>query len=175
MSDKYKFKNPEGLYFATLTVKHWVDVFTRREYKDIVVESLDFCQKNKGLEIFAWVLMSNHLHLIIRPQEGYFLEDILQDFKKFTSKNIIKAIEENPQESRKEWLLRCFKIEKGNRFWQEGNHPIELWTNAVIREKLDYLHKNPVKSGIVYQVQDYVYSSASNYAGEKGLLDVKLI
>ena len=175
MSDRYKFRNPYGLYFVTLTVKHWVDVFTRRDYKDIIVESLDFCQKNKGLEIFAWVLMSNHLHLIVRGQDGYLLEDILRDFKKFTSKSIVNAIEESPQESRKEWLIKCFKTNKGNNFWQEGNHPIELWTNAVIKEKLEYLHQNPVKSGIVYHVQDYVYSSALDYSGEKGLLTVKLL
>ena len=197
MSTKYKFQNPQGLYFVTLRVKHWVDVFTRREYKDIIVESLAYCQNNKGLEIFAWVLMSNHLHLIVacgertdyesaRAEEGrtdYIsaragensLEDILRDFKKFTCKSIIKEIEDNPQESRKEWLLRCFKTTKGNSFWQDGNYPIELWTNAVIKEKLEYLHGNPVKSGIVNHAEDYLFSSAIDYSGGEGLLSVYLL
>ena len=98
MSRNYKFHNPEGVYFVSFAVVEWVDVFTRNEYKDIIVESLDFCQKNKGLEIFAWCVMSNHVHLIIRAKEGYILQDIMRDFKKFTSKKIINAIKENPQE-----------------------------------------------------------------------------
>ena len=175
MSNKYKFRNIEGLYFVTLTVRHWVDVFTRNEYKDIIIENLDYCRKNKGLEIYAWVIMTNHVHLIIRAKEGCILQDILRDFKKFTSKAIIKAISENLSESRKEWLLRGFNINNGNRFWQEGNHPIELWTNKVIDEKMDYIHGNPVKAGFVFREQDFLYSSAADYFGEKGLLEIDMV
>jgi Transposase and inactivated derivatives len=172
MSDKYKFKNIEGLYFVTLTVKHWVDVFIRNEYKNIIIENLDYCRKNKGLEIYAWVIMTNHVHLIIRAKEGYMLQDILRDFKKVTSKAIIKEINENLCESRKEWLLRSFNTNDGYRFWQEGNHPIELWTNEVIDEKLNYIHKNPVKAGFVFREQDFLYSSAAGYAGENKILEI---
>jgi REP element-mobilizing transposase RayT len=175
MSDRYKFENKSGLYFITMTIRYWVDVFTRLDYKNILIESLDFCRKNKGLEIFAWVIMSNHLHLIVRAQEGHLLEDILRDFKKFTSKEIVKAIAENSQESRQEWLLRCFKTKEGIRFWQDGNHPIELCNHEIIAEKLNYLHQNPVKAGIVFQPYEYVYSSATDYAGIKGLLDISLL
>jgi REP element-mobilizing transposase RayT len=175
MSDKYKFKNKNGLYFITLTVQHWVDVFSRLDYRIIIVESLEYCQSNKGLEIFAWVIMSNHLHLIVRAVEGFSIEDIMRDFKKFTSKEIVKAIAENIQESRREWLLRCFKDGGNIRFWQEGNHPIELWSNEVIAEKLNYIHQNPVCAGIVFQPHEYVYSSAVDYAGERGLLTVRLL
>jgi len=172
MSKKYKCNTPEALYFVTMTVKHWIDIFTRQEYKDIIVDSLQYCQKEKGLEIFAWVIMSNHIHLIIRTKEGYSLLDILRDFKKFTSKQIIKAIEENPQESRKEWLIREFKINEGHQFWMDGSHPIELWSNAVIDEKLNYLHQNPVRSGCVSRAEDYAYSSAGDYAGGKGVIEI---
>jgi len=175
MSLKYKFKNPQGLYFITLTVNHWIDVFTRREYKDIIVENLDFCIQNKGLEIFAWCIMTNHLHLITKAKEGTLLPNILRDFKKNSSKAIINAINDNPQESRKEWLLRGFKTNDGNKFWQEGNHPIELSTNEVIKEKLDYIHANPVKAGFVFREQDFLYSSAGDYLGERGLLKIEII
>ena len=175
MSTKYKFNNPQELYFVTLTIRHWIDVFTRREYKDIIVENLDFCVKNKGLEIFAWCIMTNHLHLIVRAKESFLLQDILRDFKKHTSKTIINAIYENSQESRKEWLLRGFKTGEGNMFWQEGNHPVELFTNEVISEKLNYIHKNPVQAGFVFREQDYLYSSAIDYAGEKGALNIEFI
>jgi REP element-mobilizing transposase RayT len=104
MSRKYKFHNPEGLYFVTLTVKGWVDVFTRNEYKNILIENLTYCQKNKGLEIFAYCIMTNHIHLIACAKEGFILSDILRDFKKFSSRTILNSIRNNPQESRKDWL-----------------------------------------------------------------------
>ncbi|MFV0392239.1 MAG: transposase [Paludibacteraceae bacterium] len=102
MSRNYKFKNPEGVYFVSFAVVDWIDVFTRNEYKDSIIESLNFCQKHKGLEIFTWCIMTNHVHLIIRAKENHVLQDIMPDFKKFTSKKIVTAIKANPQESRKE-------------------------------------------------------------------------
>ena len=100
---------------------------------------------------------------------AFLLPDILRDFKKHTSKEVIKSIKENPQESRREWLLPMFE---NGRFWQQGNYPIEIWTNKVIYQKLDYIHENPVVEGLVYSPEQYVYSSAIDYADEKGLLDV---
>jgi REP element-mobilizing transposase RayT len=64
MSRKHKFLNPEGLYFVSFAVVYWLDVFTRNEYKDILVENLKYCQENKGMEIIAWCIMTNHVHLI---------------------------------------------------------------------------------------------------------------
>lgn len=80
---------PGHLYFLTLTVVDWVDIFTRPVYKHIIVDSLKYCQAQKGLVVYAWCLMSNHLHLIATNQEGFHLSDILRDFKKFTSKQIL--------------------------------------------------------------------------------------
>ena len=88
---------------------------------------------------------------------------------------IINAIRENSQENRKEWLLEKFVTKDSSRFWGTDNHPIELWSNKVIDQKLDYLHKNPVEEGLVFHAEHYVYSSAIDYAGEKGLLDVNII
>lgn len=121
MSRKYKFHNPEGVYFVTFAVQGWTDVFTRNEYKDILVENLSWCQKNKGLEIFAWCIMTNHIHLIVRAGGGFLLSDIFRDFKKFISKALLKAISENFRESRKEWLLKQFETPNGNRFWRSDN------------------------------------------------------
>ena len=175
MSKRYKFEKPDGLYFITLTVVDWVDVFIRNEYKNILIENLAYCQKNKGLEVLAWSIMTSHAHLIVRAQEGFELQNIFRDFKKFTSKKIVKAIENNPQESRKEMLLKQFKTNEGVRFWQPGNHPIELWSNKVINQKLTYIHQNPVEEGVVFNPEDYMYSSAYDYAGGRGLLDITLI
>ena len=175
MSRKYKFHNPEGVYFVSFAVQDWVDVFTRNEYKNILVENLKFCQEHKRLEIFAWCIMTNHVHLIIRAGGDILLSDILRDYKKFTSKTIIQAITDNIQESRKEWLLQQFKTSEGYLFWRTDNKPIELWSNKVIDQKIDYIHQNPVEEGLVFRAEDYVYSSAIDYAGEKGLLDVIVV
>jgi REP element-mobilizing transposase RayT len=153
----------------------WVDVFTRNEYKNLLVENLKYCQEHKGLELLAWCIMTNHLHLVIRAKEGADLPGILRDFKKYTSKAIKTAIAENLRESRKEWLLKQFETREGFRFWRTDNKPIELWSNKVIDQKIDYIHQNPVEEGLVFKAEDYVYSSAIDYAGENGLLDVIII
>lgn len=178
MSRNYKFHNPEGLYFVSFAVVGWLDVFTRNEYKDLIVDSLTFCQQKKGMEIHAWCIMTNHVHLIFRSIANQKPELVLGDFKRFTSRSIIKAIQENSRESRKEFLLDYFKkeAEKSSnttnyQFWRHDNKPIELWSNEVIQQKIEYIHNNPVEEGIVFRPEDYKYSSASDYAGEKGVLD----
>jgi len=178
MSRNYKFHNPEGIYFISFAVVSWLDVFTRNEYKDIIVDSLYYSQQNKGLEVFAWCIMTSHVHLVFRSVGKQKPEHLIGDIKRFTSKAIVQAIIDNPKESRKEFLLEQI-IEAGNKssnvnkyqFWQHDNHPIELWSNKVIDEKIDYVHNNPVKEGLVFRAEDYLYSSAAYYAGEKGILD----
>lgn len=178
MSRNYKFYNPEGLYFISFAVVGWLDVFIRNEYKDLFVESLIYCQKEKGLEIHAWCMMTSHIHLVFRSVKGQKPELLIGDLKRFTSKAIVKAIQENPKESRKEFLLEFFKKEaqkssnvKQFQFWQHHNQPIELWSNKVIKQKIDYVHNNPVEAGFAYKAEDYVYSSATDYADLKGLID----
>ena len=168
-------------YFLTLTVVDWVDVFTRPIYKHIIVDSLSYCQKDKGLILYAWCLMSNHLHLIAGAKDGFNLSDILRDYKKFTSKEIVKTIE-TTSESRSKWMLNRFEYAgkynpkiKGYKFWQEGNEPKEIHTTHFLEQKLNYVHNNPVVAEIVSNPEDYTYSSARNYCGMPGLLKVELI
>ena len=178
MSVKYKFRNPEGLYFVTFATVNWVDVFTRNLYKNILIDSLNHCIEKKSLELYAFVIMTNHVHLIVAKNGTEKLEHIMRDMKKFTAFEIISAIMKNTQESRKEWLMEIFRnAGKANtqntkhQFWQHDNHPIELATNEMIQQRLDYIHNNPVEAGIVYEPHHYVYSSAAQYAGkDKGLL-----
>ena len=177
MSRNYKFHNPEGAYFISFAVVEWLDVFTRNEYKDIVLDSLAYCQDNKGMEVYAWCIMTNHVHLVFRSINGQKPELLIGDFKKFTSKSIVKAIISNSKESRREFLLEQFKkaADKSSnvnnyQFWRHDNKPIELWSNKVTFEKINYIHNNPVEEGLVYNPEDYVYSSARDYSGEKGIL-----
>jgi len=182
MSEKYKVLDQDRPYFITFAVEGWVDVFTRQQYKDIVIESLQFCQREKGLIVYAWCLMTNHIHLIIGRRGEFKIEEIVRDFKKFTSVHICRAIENNMGESRKHWMLGLFKSAALDskkhvhyKFWQNEYHPVELFSNDVIDQKLDYVHENPVKEGIVDRPEDFLYSSARDYAGQKGLLAVEFM
>ena len=178
----HQIKNQNALHFLTFTVVGWLDVFSREDYRKIIIESLQYCQKEKGLNLFAYVLMTNHLHLIASAKTGYELSNIIRDFKKFTAKKIIQSILGNNQESRQEWMLRLFKYyakyNKNNQlyqFWQQRSHPVELVSPTWINQKLLYIHNNPVSAGIVKQPEYYLYSSASNYMLQEGLIDVEII
>lgn len=182
LSTKYKFLDPSGTYFVTFTVVEWVDVFTRELYRKIIIESLSHCIKNKGMILHAWCLMTNHVHLIFSAEIPGSHSSILRDLKKFTSKEIIQAIECNPKESRKKWMLPIFikyTSKKNNtlshQFWQYENHPIEIYSPRIIQRKLNYLHQNPVVAGFVEKAEHYIYSSARDYSGRKGMIDVQLI
>lgn len=180
MSRKYKFHNPSGVYFISFATVYWLDVFTRQVYFSILEESIDYCRKEKGMELYAFCFMTNHVHLIFRSVN----EDpsgLIRDFKGYTARKLIKAIEENPQESRKEWLLWMMERAgskksnvKNRQFWQQHNKPIELWSEKVIQQKIDYIHNNPVVSGFVSDPIDWKYSSAKNYQDNSGVLVIDI-
>ena len=178
MSDRYKITDIEAAYFVTLTTVGWVDVFTRLNQKLALINSLAYCQKHKGLVIFAWCLMPSHLHMLCRVEQKGGLSDLLRDFKKFTSKQVVRLVMEEP-ESRREWMLKLFrdscahlKKEQEYKVWQDGNHAVEVFSNQCIYEKLEYIHRNPVEEMIVANPEDYFFSSARNYADMESLLDV---
>jgi putative transposase len=183
MSTKYKFNDPEGIYFVSFAVVGWIVVFTRQVYRDILLESLIFCRKEKGLMIHAWLIMSNHVHLIISRKGNQKLEDIMRDMKKYSAYRILKEIKESSTESRKEWMLYLFaKAGKQNsnntnyQFWRQDNHPIELdFHSNMFEQKLNYLHENPVEAGLVKKASDYLYSSAIDYEEGKGLLEIDVL
>jgi REP element-mobilizing transposase RayT len=172
MSEAYKTSNPESTYFLTFQVVFWLDVFTRKAYRDIFIESLKYCRKHKEMEVFAFVIMSNHVHLILRNTNRK-LADTIRDLKKYTANQIINLIDSS-NESRRKWLLSemAFAARKHNRnsnyqLWTHENHAIELINGEMLEQRLNYIHQNPVRAGIVEKAEDYLYSSARNYC--KGL------
>ena len=145
MAFAYRIDDQNGHYFITCTVHQWVDVFTRKEYVDIFLDSIRYCQQNKGLEVYGWVVMTNHVHMIVSSQKDN-LSDIIRDFKKYTSTKIVQAIEQNATESRQKWLLWLLKKENRVWFWEEGYHGEEIYSKAFFDTKLDYIHHNPVRA-----------------------------
>ncbi|MFA5044851.1 MAG: transposase [Paludibacter sp.] len=126
--------------------------------------------------------MSNHLHAIVGSSSENKVSDIWRDFKKYTSKKIIETIKTEITESRSEWMLNRFEYAgkndkkiKNYRFWQEGNDAQSIFFNDYFNQKLNYIHQNPIRAEIVNRAEDYRYSSAIDYAGGKGLLDVMVV
>jgi REP element-mobilizing transposase RayT len=180
MSEGYKINDQSKIHFVTFTVVDWVDIFTRQIYKDIVIDSFKYCQKEKGMDLYGYVIMSNHIHLILQSQKGS-LSDLIRDMKKYIAKTILEAIE-NTNESRKDWMLKRFEFAaKGTnaneiyKFWQSGNHPEEIYSESFFWTKLNYIHMNPVKAGFVRKASDYIYCSASNYFLNDGIIDIIML
>lgn len=181
MSTKYKATTSEECYFITITTVGWIDVFTRLNQKYVIMNALKHCQEHKGLEIYAYVLMSSHLHLLCKATEGFILSDVIRDFKKFTSKKITQTIITEP-ESRREWMLdyfekACEHLKRNQQYkvWQDGYHAELIYSNTFIKQKVDYIHNNPVKDKTVSLPEDYYFSSARNYAGLDNDLEVILL
>jgi len=180
---RYRIYDQQGMNFLTLTIVDWIDLFTRPIYAEIVIASLRFCQKEKGLLVYAYVIMPSHIHMIVQATSPTGLSSILQSFKSFTAKQFLNAIKaKTTGESRREWLLNrfAFQAQKNNinsnyQIWQKGNHPIELCSPKVIRQKLNYIHVNPMREKIVAQPAHYIWSSASNYETGEGVLDVQIM
>jgi REP element-mobilizing transposase RayT len=180
MSTGYKIIEQDKLHYVTFQIIHWIDIFIRRIYRDIVIDSLRFCQQNKGLEIYAFVITTNHIHLMIKSEKRN-LSDIIREFKSFTAKQILESIHTGT-ESRRDWILNLFefsakqhKRSEKHPVWTHENHAEIIYSNTFINEKIHYIHENPVRAGIVEKTEDYLYSSARNYAGLQGMLSLILV
>ena len=180
MKEGFTIKDQSKAHFITVTIVDWIDIFSRQIYRDAIIQSLSYCVKNKGMILYGYVIMTNHIHLIIQSDKGE-LSDLIRDFKKFTATQILELLQNGP-ESRKEWILKRFhkatlshNRNKNFQVWQLGNHAEEIYTEKFLWSKLDYIHLNPVRAGIVSRASDYLYSSASNYINGDGVLkDVTL-
>lgn len=179
-ADGYKIRDQSALHFMTFTVVGWIDLFSRQLYRDVLLKNMSYCRQHKGLKLGAYVIMSNHVHVIWQSETGK-LSDTLRDFKSFCTKEFISLIE-NENESRKDWLLHMFRFHanrtnqnKEFKIWTNDNHPEEILSIDFLMSKLNYLHENPVRGGIVSRAEDYLYSSASNYANGKGIMEIDFL
>ena len=175
MRSRYTIKNPDGTYFITCTVVQWLPIFTRKPYFDILLDSLQYCRQHKGLKIYAYVILDNHLHLVVAGEK---LTDIIRDFKSYTAKGLIAQLEQD----QKTWVLnqlqywkQATKAKSDYQVWQEGFHPQQIVSEEMLHQKVDYLHHNPVRIGVVERPEDWVYSSARDYAGDKGVMELDVI
>ena len=173
MRDDYKIHDPAGIHFITSTIVEWLPVFTSQEYFEILVQSIQYCQSQKDLKIFIYVIMENHFHLICQSEN---LSKTLQSIKRHTSKIILEQLATD----QKDWQLNLFryykkKHKKSSQYqvWQEGLHPKQIISDEMFRQKADYIHENPVRRGYVELPEHCYYSSAADLLDfRKGPLDL---
>jgi len=168
---RYKITDPKLPHFITLTVLHWIPVFTREETVNILLDSLRFLSK-EGLKVHAYVVLENHCHLVVQSKA---LDRDISRYKSYTAKQMIQYLSNNNVRQVLEQLAFYKKAHKNDRayqFWQEGVHSELIQNDPMMRQKIDYIHQNPVKRGYVDEAVHWRYSSARNYAGQKGLLEV---
>lgn len=179
--DGYVIRDQFASHFLTFTICGWIDLFTRKVYRNIIIQSFEYCKLNKGLKLNAFVIMSNHIHLIASTNEPFKLSDFIRDFKAHTHR-AMRIVIESDIESRRHWMIHQFKY-YGNRnsnndtfqIWIQDNHPEEILSQEMLYSKLNYIHENPVRAGYVSISSHYLYSSASNYLTGKGILEIDLI
>ena len=170
----------QACYFITFNTVDWVDVFIRPVYKQVIVHTLNHFIDNKGLMVHAWCLMTNHLHLLVQAKEGYVVAEIEKEFKSFTTTKILEAIDTEP-EARRDWMLKRFEnfgnmlgLMKKFHVWQSSSNPVffDCRKMDTLLEQFSFIHDNPVRDRFVDTAVDYPYSSARDYAGMRGLVNV---
>lgn len=168
---RYKITEPQQPHFITLTVLHWIPVFTRPDTVNILLDCLRFLNKD-GLKVYAWVVLENHCHFVLQSQT---LDKDIARLKSWTAKQLIQYLADNNVRQILQQLAFYKKAHKGDRayqFWQEGVHPELIQGEDMMRQKIDYIHQNPVKRGYVDEAEHWRYSSARDYADTSGMLEV---
>ena len=168
---RYKFIYPDQPHFMTLTVQGWLPVFTRHESVDILLQSFRFLM-NEGLRIHAWVILENHLHLIAQSQQ---LDNDIARFKSFTARQLLGYLQQRKATTllnQLQQLKLAHKTDRQSQLWQEGVHPEWISSSEMMKQKIEYIHQNPVKRGYVDHAEHWRYSSARDYACSEGLLAV---
>jgi REP element-mobilizing transposase RayT len=169
---RYRIWEKDQAHFLTCTVVGWIPVFTRPETMDIVLESWRYLQQQRGFQLFGYVILEKHLHLIASSPD---LSREMKDFKSFTARRIIDLLEAQNVTvflDQLAWRKARHKVESQYQLWQEGSHPQQILGEEMMIQKLEYIHYNPVKRGFVDEPEHWRYSSARNYAGMPGLIDV---
>lgn len=182
MSTAYRFTENEIPHFITMTLVEWIDLLSREKYKRIIVDNLKYCIEKKGLVIHAYVIMSNHVHLIVTANGEAKLSGIIRDFKRYTAGLLYETLKNDTEESRRNWMLWILESHgersssnENIKVWIHENHPVALDTELMEEQRVQYIHENPVRAGICHAPEDYIYSSAGQYAGGSGPIPIELL
>lgn len=171
----------KDLYFITNGTVSSLDVFSDKAYRDCLLSSFQYCSQHKGLRIHAYTILSSRFYAIVSVKEGFQLSNIMRDMKRHTSSTIVKSIQQDP-EGKWKWMLKLFSqaAQVGNnnnqwKVWEAGYESDIIPSRDALEERLNFIHELPVNERIVWKQEQYLYSSARNYVGEEGLIDVEVL
>ncbi|MCX6120199.1 MAG: transposase [Ignavibacteriales bacterium] len=171
---RYKIYDSQYPHFLTMTVVDWLPIFSNREVTDIILDSLRYLQEEKKAKLYAYVIMENHLHCVVQSDE---LTKVIQSFKSYTARAIIDYFTERKNAGILRKLRQnklSHKTESEYQVWQEGSHPVEITTDEMMHQKIEYIHNNPVQRGYVEEASYWRYSNAQNYESKQGLVNVEM-
>ena len=164
MRSRYRVTSETNIHFITTSIHLWVPIVSNETLFQIILNSLKFCQANKGLKLHGYVIMVNHVHAIVSHERYDHIPNIVRDFKRHTAKEIRNYLANLGEFSQLFWVKIFHSKERGqHRIWQEGYHPIALKSQSFFEQKLTYIHHNPVRKGFVEKPEDWKYSSTRNY------------
>lgn len=149
------------LIFLTATIQEWKPILQNDELKSIITDSLSFLARDKRIYLCGFCIMNNHMHLLIQVIEPHAIEDVQRDFLKYTAQKILKNLKDNNAELYE--TLRVDAKDRKYQVWKRNPLSVPLRTEAVVKQKLDYIHENPVKAGLCKHPEDYLFSSAYFY------------
>ena len=170
---RYKIYEPTHPHFVTCTVLHWLPLFTRQESVDIVLQCLRYLQQNDDFKLYAYVVLENHIHMVVQSND---IGKSMESFKKYTANELLKLLQKENVKTILDQLRfykKAHRVDKIYQIWEEGYHPKLMQTDAMIINKINYIHQNPVKRGYVDEATHWRYSSARDYEGMRGLIDVE--
>ncbi|HEX8993421.1 MAG TPA: hypothetical protein VF784_17205 [Anaerolineales bacterium] len=174
--ERYRIVEGVGVYFVTFTVVDWLPVFISEEPCKIVTDSLNFCIANKSLRVSSYVLMPNHLHMILFDAEfdPERLKRTLDDCRKFTGRKLADHCAEHMPACYTETFQQHAGDDRERRFWQPSKHPVGIFTEKFWMQKMDYVHANPCRKGLVRLPEDWRFSSAAFWLRTREENDVRL-
>ena len=168
---RYKIFDNQYPYYLTSTIVEWLPLFLDPAVVQIILDSLRFLQKGNRLSIYSYVIMENHMHLIASSKD---LSKEIGNFKSYTARKIVDLYKKHHPHLLKKLSIakKPFKKDRDYQFWQEGFHPKQIYSEEMMRQKIEYIHYNPLRRGYIDEPEHWRYSSARSYAGKTGLIDI---
>jgi len=169
---RYLITEPDQAHFMTCTIMEWLPVFTRPDTVQILLDCWQYQREHNDLKLYGYVVLENHLHFVAQAPR---LDKCVSSFKSYTARLLIDSLTEHHAETlltRLRFSKRAHKIDREYQFWQEGVHAEMVFNEDIMRQKLKYIHENPVKRGYVARAEHWRYSSAGHYEGLDGLIDI---
>ncbi len=175
MRTTFKAIEKDAVFFITSSVTEFIPIFTDASFCKIITSALSFYRKNNKLKMYSYVIMDNHFHAVLSADN---ISILMRDLKKYTAKKIILEIERR----NKSWIINQFQFWKQRhknkskyQIWQEGYHPEQILNKVMMLQKMEYIHNNPVRRGLVAKAEDWWFSSARNYAGLDFEMEIDMI